>query len=209
MVLKKCSDNPFNYQGSESLDERTLKRKKENSVYIWKIAINIWDRGGYTDNLAAEYLAQILSGRLLNTTCPRDNETGAKLKGLLIALDEPANRERFVRSYFAAAVSAFRTGALDGNADDTWVNYKPTPVNTTKKSAINTALVGYKDDPAFPVGLDMDKFLDTIMKKEGGKYVMTNISAREGELLLKAAIDNVKMMRECAEFKRNFAKVKG
>ena len=100
-----------------------FKNAKENSVYIWKVLINIIDNEGKTDNIPASYLQQIMSGKLLHTTSPVDNEVGKKLKALIIALDKPENREKFLKSYFCAALIVLRNGSKDSSSNETWINY--------------------------------------------------------------------------------------
>ena len=182
------------------------KSERENSVYIWKVLINIIDNNGKTDNLSANYKQQIMSGKLLNTTCQRDNEVGAKLKALVIALDKPENREEFLKSYFCAALIVLRNGAKDVNSLDTWVNYSARPESHMQgKGILNSALISYKDDNHAKLGLDMNAYLNTIIKREpNGNYALTNISAAEGDMLISAVDQTVTIMKESEKFRSNF-----
>lgn len=189
------------------LSGSSLKYTKENSVYIWKILINIIDNQGKTDNLAANYLQQIMSGKLLHTVDKKvDNETGEKLKALIKLLDKEENREKFLKSYFCAALIVLRNGAEDAASNETWINYSPRPDSHMQgKGALNSALISYKDDNRTSVGLAMDKYIDTIVRKnENGEYVLTNISATEGDLLINAVSKTVDYMKDSEKFRYNF-----
>lgn len=183
----------------KAVGSTAFKRTKENIIYIWKILINILDNNGKTDNLSAPYKQQILSGKLLNTLDPkRDNETAEKLKALFLALDIPENREKFLKSYFCAALIVLRNGSKDVNSNETWVNYKPKYEQNLKyKGALNSALIEFKDEEWVGDTLfDMSAYLDTIIKKDGNeKFVLTNISAHEGETLIEAVEHNLKDLK--------------
>ena len=180
------------------------KKIKENSVYIWKTLINIFDNDGRTDNLAKEYFQQIMSGKLLHTVLKTDSKTAAKLKALVLALDDPENRKKFMNSRLCSAISVFRNGAAENLSTSLWSNYKPTAQNTSFKSAINTALISYKDDPKAQIGLNMGALLDTIIKEENGQYVLTNISAHDADELIRTIEDCIREMRQTEKFAANF-----
>ena len=189
-----------------SLSNTTLNSIKENTVYILKALINISDRDGKTDNLSSGYLQQIMSEKLLNTVDKaQDDETAKLLKGLVLALDNPENREKFLKSYFYASLILLRNGARDASSVETWINYLPLRPNQKYKSALLNALYSYKDDPDAEIGLDMNKFLKTIVEQnEDGEYVLTNLTAHDGDQLLKAMEENIAIMKNSKKFREQF-----
>jgi hypothetical protein len=196
---------PMNFSNDKyvyySNDNSTaLKKTKENTVYIWKILVNVFDNDGKTDDLPAEYLQQIMSENLINNTSKADKEIGKKLKALIISLDSKENREKFMKSWFAAAISAFRTGDINGTtSNEKWVDYSPVDPSFNK-GALNTALISYKDS-ATNLCFNMNTFFDTIIEKNNGKYQLKNISAIEGNFLLQETQRLLDTIKQTSKFK--------
>lgn len=190
-----------------SIYDTAPKRHRENSVYIWKILINILKHEGSTKNLPADYKSQIMSGKLYNTTSPEDDKMAAKLKALILALDKDENKQKFLKSYFCAALTVLVNGSKDINSDETWTNYMPSRNSHMQGSALNNALISYKDDNSVSLGVDMNKYLDTIIqKKQTGVYEMVDISAEEGDQLIEAVAETVYFMKKSEKFRTNFEK---
>jgi len=204
MDARKCDTDPYFLAEDPTISPKTLLFKKENVSYVLKVLINLFDNGGKAD-LHAVFLVRILSGKLLYTTCPKDNEVGEKLKGLLIAFDDEGNRNRAMRSQFYAAFCAFRNGSLTQNAA-AWSQYKPTAEaeRANIRGALFHALKYYASDPTVPVGLDLAKCMDALIRKSGDGYVLTDLSAQEGKSLRSAFERFTSMLRNTESFKRYF-----
>ena len=199
--------NPFMWpENVESLSKNSLINIKENSAYIWRILIKIIDHGGSPDYIPANYDRQIESGRLLHTVTKQDNATGEKLKALKNALKDEENREKFLGSQFYEALRVLRNGSTDSTSDETWINYHASEGSYwSTKGALSSALISYKDDDSAKIGIDMDAFLDTIIKKDSnGKYVLTDISSVDGELLIDAVAKTIDIMKNSEKFRNNF-----
>ncbi|MBO4473160.1 MAG: hypothetical protein J5765_05055 [Clostridia bacterium] len=203
MDARKCDTDPYSLAVDPTISPKTLSYKKDNIAYVLKILINFFDHGGKVD-LHAVYLAKILSGKLIHTTCPQDDEIGEKLKGLLIAFDDAENRECFMKSYFGQALGVLRHGSA--RQSERWSQYKPTAeaVSANIKGALSHAITYYVNDPTVPVGLDLSKCLDALIRKIGDKYVLKNLSAQEGEALIKAFERFTEMLKNTEKFKRYF-----
>lgn len=192
--------NPFITQNNFG-----TKRQRENSVYIWKVLINIFRHNGSTEELSAEYKTQIMSGKLYNTTKKEDDEAAAKLKALVKALDKDENKQKFLKSYFCAAIQVLNNGSKDPNSNEIWTNYSLKKDSHMQGSVLNNALISYKDDSSAELGIDMNKFLSTIIRKnESGIYEIIDITAEEGDKLIAAVAKTVNIMKKSEKFRCNF-----
>ena len=199
--------NPYLCEEDIASSNTYLKNVKENFVYIWKILINIYDNNGKTDNLPAQFLQRIMSGKLVYNVKKTDHEVAEKLKNLVIALDKQENRDKFMKSFFAAGILTLRKGDKDIDSQETWNHYAPINPNEKNGVALNNALNSYKDDPNMKTGIDMNKYFDTIIEKDlAGKYQLKNISAAEGSVLLDAIQANIGYMKNSFRFTRDFRK---
>ena len=56
-----------------------------------------------------------------------------------------------------------------------------------------------------PIGINIDRFLDTIIKKDtNGNYIVSDTNAEQGDLLAQAVLQHVNDMKNNVVFKRNF-----
>ena len=197
-MLTNFSNDKYIYYSNDN--PTALKKTKENTVYIWKILVSIFDNDGKTDGLPAEYLQQIMSESLINNTSKTDKETGKKLKALILSLDSKENREKFMKSWFAAAISAFRTGDINATtSNEKWSDYSPVDPSFNK-GALNTALISYKDSNT-NVCFNMNVFIDTIIEKNNDSYQLKNISAIEGNVLLQETQRLIDAIKQTSKFK--------
>lgn len=184
-------------------------KMRENTMYFWNIIVKLIKSKGDTSVIAPNYRKQILSGKLLNSDNKIDNGTGEKLKALIIALDKEENRNKFCNSYFFTAARVLTTGQLDTEDKTEWSNYSKTENcenDFVNRPVLNSALLCYKRDSRnMPIGINIDRFLDTIIKKDtNGNYIVSDTNAEQGDLLAQAVLQHVNDMKNNVVFKRNF-----
>ena len=175
--MERESDRYF-VKDEHTLSAATRKEKKENNIYLIKLLVKLCDDLG-EPKLAAPYMQQVLSEKLLHTTCPQDKELALKIKKLVFALDHPEKRDVFMRSGFVRAFYELRLGAsVEGRR---WTDYKPTgeALKEGSKGAIIAALHFYREDPSVPIGLDFSKAFDAFITKNGDKYSWKTLDPRE------------------------------
>ena len=205
-------ENRF-YLAATDVKSSQYQNTKDNAVYVWRILFNIIDRAmdeetfekdGLSGAIASSYLAQLMTGKLIHSNTSDDIEIGQKLKQLVLLLDNPANKDKFMNSCFFTAVVTVRNGAVKGDLDtESWINYQT--YSGPRKGALNFALISYKDTPGVPVGLNIKAFLDTIIKKnDKNKYELTDISISESDKLLEATYEFIKNLKENHTFKSNY-----
>lgn len=208
--------NPFYISQEEcarrGYTQQQVKMLKENNQYWWRIVSKLILTKGDTRIIKPAYRRQILSGELYNSDKKLGIDTnglGEKLKALFIALDDKDNREKFLNSYFYTACYNMASGtANSSDITEKWANFAPS-ANCEDcfkgREAIDSALTIYKGDVNSPIGIDISKFIDSIVKKdEDGRYNIVDTTAAEGEKLCNAVNQHVKDLKASDRFKKNF-----
>ncbi len=200
----------------EDLTPKQVACMKENNNYLYRAFNQLYTsiEKGDPKKIGGSFRNLLLSGRLPKN----DDESGIdtnglakKLKALVIALSDenhPENLETFKQSYFFTNILYPIVCGFSIDSQQIWKNYKqvenPDPELKDKKP-YDGVLYCIKNDKYSPIGLNIAKAIDTIVKvKEDGIYVEENYTLDQ-ELELEEAVNSqVKIMKNNGRFKKNY-----
>lgn len=212
--MSNVGNNPYYY---EKFDERLINistlqeaNMRENVVYFWNIMTNLVANNGSIEQIkGTRWFNQINTGRLYKNDTDLNKNTGEKIKALYFLLDKSEeNRKKFRNSYFYKAVEYFAIGSMDPEAKDGWKNFEKTPncdPLLKNKTALSIAFTSYRQDSKdMPLGVNIDLFLDAIIKKDArGNYKLVDVDYETALKMFDAVKNHYSDMKENKNFKAN------